>query len=73
VATGEAELEDYEWNLGDEILHPEFLEKAIDELLKAVREDGLHAIEKVREHVDEQAALRQSARFGYLLTKIATP
>jgi len=70
IATGEAELQDYEWQIGDEILHPEALELAIEELENVLRSQAQAADDTVRELVDEMVALRESPRFASLKMKL---
>lgn len=70
-ATGECELEDFEWSPGDPILHPEMLRPAADALVAALAsEPGLREQESARDWVDDWnsrfAAVLQEPAFEHL-------
>jgi len=71
AATGESELEDFEWSPGDSILHPEFLRLAAESLEAALDcEPGLRDQEAdhcwVGDWSERFAAVLQESAFGHL-------
>ena len=70
-ATGERELEDYEWSPGEPILHPELLPPAAEALAAALASSpGLREDESARGLVGDWnlrfAAVVQQSEFGHL-------
>jgi len=75
-ATGEEELEDFEWSPEDPILHPELLRPAAEALAAALNSSpGLREDESARGWVGDWnlrfAAVVQQPEFAHLAQKVA--
>ncbi len=71
IATGECELQDYEWMPGDRTMHPEFLRLAADALNAALTcAPGLREEEPARDWVGDWnsrfAAVLQEPEYRHL-------